>query len=47
MAGFISDFARRPRGVKVATGQFGADMRVFVENDGPVTILLSTAADWP
>jgi len=37
----------RARGVKVATGQFGADMRVFVENDGPVTILLSTAADWP
>ena len=27
---------------KVATGQFGADMQVFSQNDGPVTILLDT-----
>jgi D-tyrosyl-tRNA(Tyr) deacylase len=32
----------RARGVKVATGRFRADMRVFVENDGPVTILLDS-----
>ena len=30
-------------GVKqVPTGQFGADMQVFIQNDGPVTILLDT-----
>jgi D-tyrosyl-tRNA(Tyr) deacylase len=27
-------------GLEVATGRFGADMRVFVENDGPVSIIL-------
>ena len=27
---------------KVATGQFGADMQVFIQNDGPVTLLLDT-----
>jgi D-tyrosyl-tRNA(Tyr) deacylase len=32
----------RERGLEVATGRFGADMRVFVENDGPVTILLDS-----
>ena len=29
----------------VQSGVFGADMRVMVENDGPVTLLLNTA-DW-
>ena len=29
-------------GVPVVTGEFGADMRVPVENDGPVTIILDT-----
>ena len=28
------------RGVRVATGQFGADMQVELVNDGPVTFLL-------
>ncbi len=28
--------------VQVATGRFGADMRVLVDNDGPVTILLDS-----
>jgi len=28
------------RGVRIATGQFGADMRVDLTNDGPVTFLL-------
>ena len=28
------------QGIPVRTGQFGADMRVFVENDGPVNLLL-------
>jgi D-tyrosyl-tRNA(Tyr) deacylase len=32
----------RARGVKVATGRFRADMRVVVDNDGPVTILVDS-----
>jgi D-tyrosyl-tRNA(Tyr) deacylase len=34
----------RGHGVTVATGEFGADMRVALVNDGPVTIWLDTAA---
>jgi D-tyrosyl-tRNA(Tyr) deacylase len=30
----------RQRGLTVATGEFGAMMRVTIENDGPVTLLL-------
>jgi D-tyrosyl-tRNA(Tyr) deacylase len=29
-------------GKKVQTGQFGADMKVTLLNDGPVTILIDT-----
>lgn len=32
----------RARGIHVETGRFRADMRVFVENDGPVTILVDS-----
>ncbi len=32
----------RERGFLVETGEFGADMQVFSQNDGPVTILLDT-----
>ncbi len=32
----------RERGVTVATGRFAAMMRVVVDNDGPVTILVDT-----
>jgi len=32
----------RARGVTVATGEFGARMRVELTNDGPVTIVLDT-----
>lgn len=32
----------RSRGLNVATGVFGADMLVAIENDGPVTILLDS-----
>jgi D-tyrosyl-tRNA(Tyr) deacylase len=32
----------RERGVRVATGSFGAHMLVSIENDGPVTIVLDT-----
>jgi D-tyrosyl-tRNA(Tyr) deacylase len=30
--------------VRVETGRFGADMRVVVDNDGPVTILIDSRA---
>ncbi len=35
----LVELARRRRG-GVASGEFGADMRVSLENDGPVTFLL-------
>ncbi|MBI3884103.1 MAG: D-tyrosyl-tRNA(Tyr) deacylase [Sphingobacteriales bacterium] len=31
-------------GKKIATGQFGADMKVSLLNDGPVTIIIDTKA---
>ncbi|WP_336922474.1 D-aminoacyl-tRNA deacylase [Aquipuribacter sp. SD81] len=34
--------ALRSRGVEVATGRFGADMRVDLVNDGPVTLVVDT-----
>ena len=34
--------ALRDKGLKVATGRFGAEMQVTLVNDGPVTILLDT-----
>jgi D-aminoacyl-tRNA deacylase len=30
----------RTRGLEVATGEFGADMQVRIQNDGPVTLIL-------
>lgn len=43
-AGLFLRFTERLRelGVPLETGEFGADMRVPVENDGPVTIILDT-----
>lgn len=35
--------ALRARGIRVATGRFGASMQVRLLNDGPVTIWLDTA----
>jgi len=35
----------RDRGIETKTGGFGADMKVSIENDGPVTLVLSTD-DW-
>lgn len=32
----------RERGFAVETGEFGADMQVYSQNDGPVTIILDT-----
>lgn len=38
---FIAEL-KEPSGIKVASGEFGADMKVFLINDGPVTILIDT-----
>ena len=40
---FVQRF--RERGIPTSTGSFGAVMRVAIENDGPVTLVLSTD-DW-
>ena len=40
---FVQRF--RERGIETGTGSFGAVMRVGIENDGPVTLVLSTD-DW-
>ena len=41
---FVQRF--REREVNTKTGSFGADMRVTIENDGPVTLVLSSD-EWP
>jgi D-aminoacyl-tRNA deacylase len=41
---FVQQF--RERGIETQTGSFGAFMRVSIENDGPVTLVMSTD-DWP
>ena len=33
----------RKAGINVATGRFGADMKVSLVNDGPVTVMLDSA----
>ncbi|HUR93963.1 MAG TPA: D-aminoacyl-tRNA deacylase [Gemmatimonadales bacterium] len=35
--------ALRARGLDTATGEFGADMQVHIQNDGPVTLILDRA----
>lgn len=37
----------RQHGVHVETGIFGADMKVEIQNDGPVTIMLDSETDLP
>jgi D-aminoacyl-tRNA deacylase len=39
--------ALRDRGAEVATGRFGADMRVELACDGPVTVLVEVAPRSP
>ena len=41
---FVQRF--RDRGIETQTGSFGADMTVTIENDGPVTLVMSTD-EWP
>lgn len=38
----VAGWRRSLLGVEVATGRFGADMQVLVENDGPVTLWLDS-----
>lgn len=38
---FISEFETN-FGKKVGTGEFGADMKIDLQNDGPVTIIIDT-----
>ena len=40
---FVEQF--RERGIQTRTGSFGAVMRVDIENDGPVTLVISSD-DW-
>lgn len=35
----------RESGLQVETGEFGAMMQVYIENDGPVTLILEREAD--
>ena len=37
----------RGHGLVVETGEFGASMRVHLENDGPITIVLDSPIDHP
>jgi D-tyrosyl-tRNA(Tyr) deacylase len=37
---FVARF--KERGIETRTGSFGADMRVTIENDGPVTLVMSS-----
>jgi len=41
---FVEQF--RARGVATQTGSFGAVMQVSIDNDGPVTLVMSSD-DWP
>jgi D-tyrosyl-tRNA(Tyr) deacylase len=41
---FVQRF--RERGIETRTGSFGAVMQVSIENEGPVTLVLSTD-EWP
>lgn len=41
---FVQRF--RERGIETQTGSFGADMTVTIENDGPVTLVISSD-EWP
>lgn len=42
------DFVKmlKETGLKVETGKFGADMKVDIQNDGPVTILLDSKKEF-
>lgn len=42
----VSEFKKQLGGDKVKTGEFGADMQVYIQNDGPVTLLLESKKDF-
>ncbi|BAT71973.1 D-tyrosyl-tRNA(Tyr) deacylase [Thermosulfidibacter takaii ABI70S6] len=39
---FFIDYLRQKYNIKVETGMFGAMMKVYIENDGPVTFIIDT-----
>ena len=39
---YFIDAVKRQGVKKVATGPFGADMQVYIQNDGPLTLMLDT-----
>ena len=44
---YVLETARRRLPGRVATGEFGADMKVSLTNDGPVTFCLRVSAGQP
>ncbi|MBU3143911.1 D-aminoacyl-tRNA deacylase [Clostridium sp. CF012] len=42
------EFVKQCKGIlgEVKTGDFGADMQVFIQNDGPVTLLIESKKDF-
>lgn len=42
----VSEFKKKLGDDKVQTGEFGADMQVYIQNDGPVTLLLESKKDF-
>ena len=41
---FIEEFSSR--GIRTQTGEFGADMKVEIHNDGPVTLMVESRKNW-
>lgn len=42
----VEEFKKKLGEDRVQTGEFGADMKVSIENDGPVTLLLESKKDF-
>ncbi|MGL4730098.1 MAG: D-aminoacyl-tRNA deacylase [Clostridium sp.] len=42
----VEEFKNKLGEDKIATGEFGADMQVHIQNDGPVTLLLESKKDF-
>jgi D-tyrosyl-tRNA(Tyr) deacylase len=42
LCGLLSETLKKKTALNIQNGLYGADMRVYIENDGPVTILLDS-----
>jgi D-tyrosyl-tRNA(Tyr) deacylase len=42
LCGLLSETLKKKTALNIQDGLYGADMRVCIENDGPVTILLDS-----